>query len=625
MRRLDAHTIEYTHFHLFCGLGGGAAGFNQASARVGDLVGVTRCIGGVDVDPAAIRDFEKLAGVPGTVLDLFSLQQYIDFHGEAPPNGWCEVTAEAIRVAAGGEFPDMVFLSAPCKGFSGLLNSKSARSRKYRALNLLTVRGIGLMLEAFADDLPRLIVFENVPRIATRGEALLDVIHQQLAAAGYAVSNSFHDCGEIGGLAQHRRRFLLVARLKERVRPFLYEPPKKRLRTVGEVIGSLPLPDHGGNPMHRCPRLQWRTWLRLALIKAGSDWRSLNELNVEDGFVKGLGIVPTNDYFPGSYGVKRWEDQAATVTGRSGPTTGAFSVADPRAPRDLGRYQPYGVVGWDEQSRTVTSEAAPGAGPYSVADPRAGTAWGGKGKYHVAEWDGQANTVIAASGTGNGASTIADPRLNCDVNDKQKRRYNNVYRVVRWDGQTGAVTSGAGPTSGGQAVADPRVGCKSEGGSFASAKHYGVLPWTGTSDCVNGHASHDNGAFSVADPRLPEGLPAELPGPRDRPDPVPIIISLDGTWHRPFTTLELAAIQGIVTDDTGLVLDGEADTHWRGRIGNAVPPGAAKAVGTTMLHTLLLEEAGTTFVLSSLPIWVQPMAIALSVDTDANDRLVGVS
>ena len=30
---------EIRHFHLFCGLGGGAKGFNKASPRVGNMVG----------------------------------------------------------------------------------------------------------------------------------------------------------------------------------------------------------------------------------------------------------------------------------------------------------------------------------------------------------------------------------------------------------------------------------------------------------------------------------------------------------------------------------------------------------------------------------------------------------
>jgi hypothetical protein len=36
------------------------------------------------------------------------------------------------------------------------------------------------MLEAFADDPPELIVFENVPRIATRGRHLLNQIGELL-------------------------------------------------------------------------------------------------------------------------------------------------------------------------------------------------------------------------------------------------------------------------------------------------------------------------------------------------------------------------------------------------------------------------------------------------------------
>ena len=75
---------EIRDFHLFCGLGGGARGFNRGTARVGNMVVDFRCIGGVDVDPASIRDFGRLAGVPGTVLDLFDRARYEAFHGHVP-------------------------------------------------------------------------------------------------------------------------------------------------------------------------------------------------------------------------------------------------------------------------------------------------------------------------------------------------------------------------------------------------------------------------------------------------------------------------------------------------------------------------------------------------------------
>lgn len=186
---------EIRHFHLFAGLGGGAKGFNAGSARVGNMVANYRCLGGVDVDAAAIRDFGRLAGVPGTVLDLFDREQYRDFHGREPPATWREAQAADIRAAAGNEHPHIVFLSSPCKGLSGLLSEPKSKTAKYQALNRLTVRGIWLTLEAFADDLPELLVFENVPRIQTRGRHLLDQINTLLRNYGYEVAETTHDCG----------------------------------------------------------------------------------------------------------------------------------------------------------------------------------------------------------------------------------------------------------------------------------------------------------------------------------------------------------------------------------------------------------------------------------------------
>ena len=66
-RNAAGSAVKIRHFHLFAGLGGGARGFNRGTARVGQLQARFRCIGGVDVDPAAMRDFERLAGVRGTI------------------------------------------------------------------------------------------------------------------------------------------------------------------------------------------------------------------------------------------------------------------------------------------------------------------------------------------------------------------------------------------------------------------------------------------------------------------------------------------------------------------------------------------------------------------------------
>ncbi|MNG23491.1 hypothetical protein D3C84_1081030 [compost metagenome] len=44
-----------------------------------------------------------------------------------------------------------------------------------------------------------------------------------------------------------------------------------------------------------------------------------------------------------------------------------------------------------------------------------------------------------------------------------------------------------------------------------------------------------------------------------------------------------------------------------------MPPAAAEAIATVMGTTLLLAEAGETFLLSSTPIWVRQVAVGLTV------------
>ncbi|WP_225027074.1 DNA cytosine methyltransferase [Pseudomonas aeruginosa] len=578
------------HFHFCCGLGGGAAGFNRARPRVGNVEAHWECLGGIDVDPAGLRDFERLAGVPGTLLDLFTRDQYVRFHGKEPPTGWREATPEDIRRAAGGRRPDAVFISSPCKGASGLLSEKMSLTPKYQALNELTLRCIWLMGEAWADDPVPLIVFENVPRLASRGRHLLDQINSLLGGFGYAVAETTHDCGELGGLAQSRKRFLLVARHVEKVPPFLYEPEKKSLRAVGDILGRMPLPGdiEAAGPMHRVPSLQWKTWVRLALVRAGSDWRSLNDLAVEDGYLRDLIIVPK--YQAGYMGVHGWNDSMGTIAGRSGPTNGAFSVADPRAPANAMQYQQYGVRRWTDTSGAIIGVKSPGQGTYSVADPR-GQSFG---KYPVTDWDGPSGTVIAASTTGQGAFAVADPRHSGPA------KHSNEFRIVPWSRHAQAVTSAHGT---GQCVEDPRVLNRTKGDSYLTGGHYGVVGFNQSAGAVSASARHDNGRWSVADPRMPAA--------NDRL--TCIIQSLDGTWHRPFTTLELAALQSLVDPEEQLVLDGLSDSDWSERIGNAVPPAAAEAIAGVMGTTLLLAEQGETFMLSNTPIWVRPVAVALSV------------
>ncbi|WP_186028422.1 DNA cytosine methyltransferase [Burkholderia gladioli] len=623
----------YNSFGFCSGLGGGAKGFRKAMSRVGAMTATWRCIGGIDNDPAAARDFRTLVGVPCTVMDLFTREQYTAFHGAPPPAGWREATAADVRAAAGHEHPHCVFISSPCKGASGLLSETLSRTPKYRALNELTLRCVWLMCEAWKDDPVELIVFENVPRLATRGRHLLDQIVALLRHYGYAVNETTHDCGVIGGLAQSRKRFLLVARHAAKVPAFLYEPEQKRLQGVGTLLGRMALPGDvaAAGPMHRVPSLQWKTWVRLAFVEAGSDWRSLNKLAVENGQLRDYLIVPA--MHNGVLGVNRWEEPCGVVAGASRPGNGSFSIADPRGPADAAQYQQYGVLNWGDHSGTITGQKSPGQGTFSVADPRtsvkhnncfrivpfdqpAGVVTGGTGpsaggqgvadprppagplfsKYKVTEWTAHAGTVIG--GDDQGAYAVADPRSGSSFEGAGK------YRVTGFDEPAGTVIARSDSGQGAFAVADPRPGMRRErGDAYLTGGHYGVVGWGQPSGAVSAAAGHDNGRWSVADPRLPAA----------NEKTVAVIRALDGTWHRPFTTLELAVLQSLVEPEEQLELDGLSDQAWRERIGNAVPPHAAQAIAEVMGTTLLLAESGETFQLSSTPVWVRPVAVALTV------------
>lgn len=481
---------EFTFLSLASGSGLGTRGFQEASSRLGSSSARFRSLGGGDNDPEACADFEYLTGSPALCADMSQL------------------SPGQLRAAFGDRRPDAVFSSPPCKGFSGLLSNAAAASQKYQDLNRLVLQSLFLVCEAW-DSPPPLLVIENVPRIQSRGAHLLRQVRQLLSQYGYVFHESTHDCGEIGGLAQHRRRFLLVARRPDDVPAFVYQPPRQRVRWIGEVLEKLPLPeDPSAGPLHKLPRLSWLTWLRLALIPAGGDWRDLPR----DGVV----VSPLADgtkrreHFA-RYNVRGWDEASGPVTGEG--SNGAFGVADPRvidvALKSESRPNLLGVRGWGQPALAITGSAS-------------------------------------VSGS-NGAAAVADPR-----------------------------------------VQDVSLGCTPRAGA------YGVLSWQEAAGTITGSMQVDNGPAAVADPRPPGD------------HRYPIIISADGTWHRPLTALELAALQGLPATINGkpLQLAGQSRSRWIERIGNGVPVGAAKAIGESMLTALLAAALGT-WTLGATEIWVQ--------------------
>ncbi|WP_066297787.1 DNA cytosine methyltransferase [Bacillus sp. FJAT-29937] len=415
----------YKVLHLFCGIGGGSIGFANAQENYRGIQGKFENICGIDVDPEACEDYQNLTGNRAENLDLFSREQYIQFHGKQPPESWEEITPGKLRKIV-GDIPDVIFTSPPCKGFSGLLPEASAKTQKYQALNKLTVRSIQLILEAYSDNLPALILLENVPRITTRGKHLLEQIKQQLELFGYAINddrNNYHDCGEIGGLAQKRKRYLMIARNPAKLDAFVYKPPTLKLKSIGEVLGNLPLPGQGKyGKLHQLPNLQWKTWVRLALIPAGGDWRDLENCDWEKYIITQspgpLSVKVSNpstgfksDTHHAIYRVQKWDDTGKTVTGAMRPNNGAPCIADPRLDHQKGRYtNKWQVLKWDGQATTVTGTQDIQAGAQSIEDPRL-TCSPRAGTMGVQKWDEPSKTVIGAGDIHAGSAAVADPRI----------------------------------------------------------------------------------------------------------------------------------------------------------------------------------------------------------------------
>lgn len=571
---------EYTVLHLFSGIGGAALGFQEAKSEYCGMVGRFRTLAGIDCDPEACWDFESLTGVPAAQMDLFSRNDYLAFHGKEPPGDWTEVKPIDLLRATNGQHPDMVFLSPPCKGFSGLLSSAKSQSDKYQALNRLTVRGLQLVMDAYIDDLPAVVMLENVPRITSRGEFLLRQVKRFLGRHGYVFHEGTHDCGELGGLGQHRKRYLLIARLPEKMPSFIYRPPTQKLKTIGDVIGPLPLPDDPGfGPMHRLPRLQWKTWVRLALIPAGGDWRDLEKCGQYQ-----IQHVPR----AGVFQVADWHEPSGAIVGhaRTGGSNGVAAVSDPRLPeRDSRHPGVYRVQKMDEPSACVTGTRF-GSGAPAIADPRTGFKDSThRAIYRVTTWENPGPTVTGANRPNNGAITISDPRVKTEL-------YPSSYGVLDWNNPSPTIRGSVRVMNAPVTVADPRLTCSPRNGTM------GVQPWNEPAKTIIGAGDIHAGAAAVADPRIPKDTEVL--------DPPPIIIALDGTWHRPLTTLELAALQGfpvIQANGQPLQLTGNSDARWRERIGNAVPPPTARAIGEEILLALMSAK-DNLWMLSSTGIWV---------------------
>lgn len=612
-----------TFIELFCGIGGFAIGFQEQ--------GFT-CRGAIDYDEQCCRDHQTLSGSPAW---------HADIRGLTP--------ADLLRYV-GMEAPDVVCLSPPCQGFSGCLPRVMADKDKYKALNSLSFFGVWLVLNTWGERPPPMIIMENVPR-AAKSDWMDDVV-ELLESHHYRVVRHSHNCGEIGPIAQNRRRMLLLARHERQIPDScpVYLPPNHEPLTVGEVISRLPVPTPRakGAPktMHDLPLLSAQNWLRLAAVEAGKDHKSIPPLILQSGqaLAPQLTCTPRN----GVFGVQAWDNTSPTVIACADIHAGAYSLGDQRlehncfngamevqredAPaktvigesrsykganvRDVrvqqGQWSPgrypggWGVLGMGRPSFTVRACHAPQIAHASVGDNRLAYTPGQSGRYSVERHDVPSHTVTANTRVGqNWSSAAADPRL-----PPSPLRHDGKYGVNPMDVAARTILARAEPTTSCASVSDQRLPER----ATRYNGYFGVNPWEEAAHTVVAAATPGRTWSSACDARgwpLPTHhltLPAtnegkvQLPvlhGPAlDLESKAAIYLVIrapDDTWHRPLTPLELFVIQGFSPYDAQgnmVKLDGENSQRWKKAIGNAVPPPAAAAIARECKRTLVAAGAG---------------------------------
>ncbi|MFC6545900.1 DNA cytosine methyltransferase [Cohnella cellulosilytica] len=616
---------------LFGGIGGESAGLLRSQVEYGGGLYRFKLLCSIDSDPVACRNHDLITGEQtSVVMDLFRRWQYKAWHKQEPPANWREMTAWDIWLAFKQQVPFFLFSSPPCKGLSGLLPKEKSESEQYQALNFLTVSGLELALQAcdeYGDAIPAIIQLENVPRITSRGKPLLKQIKKLLKKFGYEVSiRADHNLGEIGGFGQNRVRFLIMARDPKQVPNVIYYPAPKPMRTIGDVIGPLPTPGDTevGGPLHKLPRLQWKTWMRLALIPAGGDWRDLQKVDYQS-----LRII--HEPRAGAYGVAEWDKPSGAVTGTAGPgkSNGVTAVSDPRLGLgESGKTNILRIQPADQPGMCVTGVPGPFQGAACIADPAlpehpgrhpakyrivcadeaapcvTGSRFGSGGiaisdssvntklmpdSFGVQAWDETAKTIRAANRIMQAAGSVSDPRIH-----DRPGRYTDKFRVQAADGPAATVTGTTDVQSGAQLIADPTVNRPPRAGTM------GVQQWNEPGKTVIGSADVHASAAAVADPR---------PVPADNEQGIWMIIAQDGTWHRPLTTYELAMLQSFpqfLPDGRPFQLEGCSDAKAREYIGNAVPRDAAEEMGNVVLLAGAEADAGINFSLSWDPVWVAP-------------------
>lgn len=192
---------------LFCGCGGTSSGFKSAGWTP---------VAAIDWEPTAVRTYES--NFP---------------HCDVMCADVTDQDVQSKLVERWANKVDVVFGSPPCQGFSS--RNTHTNHGKYDAMNRLPFVFVELAVRLN----PNAIIMEEVPRAAV----LVPCLSEMFKHAGYdVVTHAVVDAAH-HGVAQHRRRLVIVACKSAHVShaPLVTQQPQ----TAGEALRRAPVPARG--------------------------------------------------------------------------------------------------------------------------------------------------------------------------------------------------------------------------------------------------------------------------------------------------------------------------------------------------------------------------------------------
>jgi len=213
-----AREVHRTDAVIGIDLFAGAGGLSRGAAEAGLQIAYA-----VEADPKPASTYE--INIPGVVVVKERLRL-----------GYAEKLCQSLGLTVGSV--DVIFAGPPCQGFS----TSNLRTRNDANQD----NHLWRIVVEFARHLrPQAVVLENVGGMEKYNDGrVVEAIAREFGRLGYATETQRLNACEFG-VPQHRVRLFIMCAKHGLPRPIV--PAVKRLVTVGEAIGDLPVVPNGNN------------------------------------------------------------------------------------------------------------------------------------------------------------------------------------------------------------------------------------------------------------------------------------------------------------------------------------------------------------------------------------------